>query len=81
MDFEIRGDRRPQGPGKPSREREAHSRFVQQGYSDTEASRIVGIDRSTGNKWRNAPLSEHATRCLMLLYLPAIKTPRPSLPR
>jgi IS30 family transposase len=26
---------------------------VQQGYSNTEACRIVGVDRRTGNKWRN----------------------------
>ncbi|MER6169638.1 IS30 family transposase [Streptomyces violaceorubidus] len=53
MDFEIRGDRTPQGPRKLSREREAYSRLVQQGYSNTEACRIVGVDRRTGNKWRN----------------------------
>ncbi|WP_037653922.1 helix-turn-helix domain-containing protein, partial [Streptomyces albus] len=38
---------------KLSREREAYSRLVQQGYSNTEACRIVGVDRRTGNKWRN----------------------------
>ncbi|WP_063887022.1 IS30 family transposase [Streptomyces albus] len=26
---------------------------MQQGYSNTEACRIVGVDRRTGNKWRN----------------------------
>ncbi|WP_237532795.1 hypothetical protein [Streptomyces sp. SID8352] len=53
MDFEIRGDRTPQGPGKLSREREAYSWLVQQGYSNTAACRIVGVDRRTGNKCRN----------------------------
>ncbi|WP_415852796.1 helix-turn-helix domain-containing protein, partial [Streptomyces albus] len=53
MDFEIRADRAPQGRNKLSREREAYSRLVQQGYSNTEACRIVGVDRRTGNKWRN----------------------------
>lgn len=53
MDFEMRGDRAPQGPRKLSREREAYSRLVQQGYSNSEACRIVGVDRRTGNKWRN----------------------------
>ncbi|GHJ25335.1 IS30 family transposase [Streptomyces albus] len=53
MDFEIRADRAPQGRKKLSREREAYSRLVQQGYSNTEACRIVGVDRRTGNKWRN----------------------------
>ncbi|MFE1370051.1 IS30 family transposase [Streptomyces anulatus] len=53
MDFEIRGDRTPQGPRKLSREREAYSRLVQQGYSNSEACRVLGVDRRTGNKWRN----------------------------
>ncbi|WP_371099064.1 IS30 family transposase [Streptomyces sanglieri] len=53
MDFEIRGDRTPQGPRKLTREREAYSRLVQQGYSNKEACRIVGIDERTGQKWRN----------------------------
>ncbi|MFJ8755382.1 IS30 family transposase [Streptomyces sp. NPDC102441] len=54
MDFEIRKVRTTaQGPVKLRREREAYSRLVQQGYSNTEACRIVGVDRRTGNKWRN----------------------------
>nr|WP_325063642.1 helix-turn-helix domain-containing protein [Streptomyces marianii] len=53
MDFEIRKVRTAQGPVKLRREREAYSRLVQQGYSNTEACRIVGVDRRTGNKWRN----------------------------
>ncbi|MGW7468981.1 IS30 family transposase [Streptomyces xantholiticus] len=58
MDFEIRADRTPQGRKKLSREREAYSRLVQQGYSNTEACRIVGIDARTGRKWRNGRSGE-----------------------
>jgi transposase, IS30 family len=53
MDFEIRGDRTAQGPVKLSRERTEYSRLVQQGYSNKEACRLVGIDERTGRKWRN----------------------------
>lgn len=53
MDFEIRRHRAPQGPRKLTREREAYSRFMQQGYSNKEACRLVGIDERTGQKWRN----------------------------
>lgn len=53
MDFEIRKDRTPQGPRELGREREAHSRLMQQGYGDKEACRIVGIGSRTGTKWRN----------------------------
>ncbi|PWE06730.1 IS30 family transposase [Streptomyces sp. BSE7F] len=54
MDFEIREDRtKPQGRKKLTREREAYSRLMQQGVSNREACRIVGIDVRTGQKWRN----------------------------
>lgn len=53
MDFEIRKDRTAQGPVKLSRERAAYSRLMQQGYSNTEACRIVGITPRTGRRWRN----------------------------
>src|SRR5438093_8042253 len=53
MDFEIRKDRRPQGPGQLTRERAAYFQLMQQGYSSKEACRIVGIDARTGQKWRN----------------------------
>ncbi|MFI1308545.1 IS30 family transposase [Streptomyces sioyaensis] len=53
MDFEIRKDRTPQGPRKLNREREAYFRLMQQGFSNREACRIVGIDERTGQKWRN----------------------------
>src|SRR4051794_720554 len=54
MDFEIRRDRtKPQGRKKLTREREAYSRLMQQGVSNREACRIVGIDERTGQKWRN----------------------------
>ncbi|MER6386838.1 IS30 family transposase [Streptomyces sp. NPDC001127] len=53
MDFEVRGDRTAQGPVKLSRERAEYSRLVQQGYSNKEACRLVGVDARTGRKWRN----------------------------
>ncbi|MEV0643553.1 IS30 family transposase [Streptomyces sp. NPDC050619] len=53
MDFEIRRDRTAQGPVRLGRERAEYSRLVQQGYSNKEACRLVGIDTRTGRKWRN----------------------------
>ncbi|MEU6864792.1 IS30 family transposase [Streptomyces sp. NPDC046876] len=52
MDFEIREDRQPQGRKRLTREREAYSRLMEQGVSNTEACRIVGINRRTGKRWR-----------------------------
>jgi IS30 family transposase len=53
MDFEIRGQRRPQGAKKLTRERVAYFELMVQGYSSREACRIVGINYRAGKKWRN----------------------------
>ncbi|MFJ1793367.1 IS30 family transposase [Kitasatospora griseola] len=53
MDFEIREDKRRPGPVGLSRERAAYSQLMQQGYSNKEACRIVGIHSRTGRKWRH----------------------------
>jgi hypothetical protein len=51
MDFKIRENREPQGHRKLTAERQAYSRRVQQGSSNTEACRIVGINERTGRRW------------------------------
>ncbi|MEU6779175.1 helix-turn-helix domain-containing protein [Nonomuraea angiospora] len=54
MDFEIREDReRSQGHRGLSRERAAYLRLVQQGLSNQDACRIVGINSRSGRRWRN----------------------------
>ncbi|MGK5632823.1 IS30 family transposase [Streptomyces sp. URMC 123] len=53
MDFEIRGDRRPQGRRKLRGERAEYFRLMRQGYSSKEASRLVGVHERTGREWRN----------------------------
>jgi IS30 family transposase len=54
MDFKIRELRAvAQGRKRLLREREAYSQLMQQGLSNTEACRIVGINEKTGRRWRN----------------------------
>jgi transposase, IS30 family len=53
MDFEIRGQCRPQGAKKLTRERVAYFELMAQRYNSREACRIVGINYRTGKKWRN----------------------------
>ncbi|MEY9839745.1 IS30 family transposase [Streptacidiphilus sp. EB103A] len=53
MDFEIRKNRKPQGPRKLRTEREEYFWLVRQGYSNKEASRLVGVHERTGREWRN----------------------------
>lgn len=50
MDFEIRKDRRPQGPRRLDPEREEYLRLVDLGRGNTEACRIIGINRRTGKR-------------------------------
>ncbi len=53
MDFQIRRVRSPQGPKKLSAERAAYFELMQQGMSNRDACRIVGINPKTGRRWRN----------------------------
>jgi len=53
MDFESRENRGPWGGGRLLREREVYPQLTQQGYSNREASWLVGINPRTGKRWRN----------------------------
>lgn len=61
MDFEIRRDRKPQGPGKLRAEREEHFRLVQCN-SSKEASRLVGVHPRTGREWRSGRVDPNRFR-------------------
>ena len=62
MDFEVRGDRKPQGREKHRAEREEYFRLMQQGYSSREASRLVGVHQRTGREWRNGRMDPRRQR-------------------
>ncbi|MFB8030620.1 IS30 family transposase, partial [Streptomyces sp. NPDC055990] len=53
MEFEIREIRVAQGRKKLLRERETYFQLMQQGLSNNQACRIVGINAKTGRRWRN----------------------------
>ncbi len=53
MDFEIRKVRNPQGRKKLSAERAAYFQLMQQGVSNEDACRIVGVNSKTGRRWRD----------------------------
>ena len=53
MDFEILKVRKAHGPMKLRREREEYFRLVREGYSNKEASGLVGVNERTGREWRN----------------------------
>ncbi|MFH8386272.1 helix-turn-helix domain-containing protein [Kitasatospora sp. NPDC018058] len=62
MDFEIRRDRKPQGGRKLRAERAEYFRLVDQGYSNKEASRLVGVHERTGREWRNGRMDPNRFR-------------------
>ncbi len=53
MDFEIRKVRSPQGRKKLSAERAAYFQLMQQGVSNEDACRIIGVNPKTGRRWGN----------------------------
>ena len=65
------------GRGRPGREpqvekRERFSRLIGQGFSNSEACRIVGINRKTGKRWRHGRTI--TTRDGRKLHYPAVVT-------
>jgi transposase, IS30 family len=65
------------GRGRPGREpqvekREQFSRLIGQGFSNSEACRIVGINRKTGKRWRHGRTI--TTRDGRKLHYPAVVT-------
>ncbi|MFD7594164.1 IS30 family transposase, partial [Kitasatospora sp. NPDC059812] len=75
MDFKIRKDRTAQGPRKLGREREEYFRLVQQGLSNREASRLVGVHERTGREWRNGRTDPKRYRAPPPLIRPAPARP------
>jgi IS30 family transposase len=66
-EFKVREDRRPQRRRKLSAERAAYLRLVQQGYSNAEACRVVGVHVRTGREWRNGRLPSSGHRAARAL--------------
>jgi len=53
------------GPAPLTAQREAHARLIARGVSNSEACRLVGINRRTGTRWlygRSVPASDGTSR-------------------
>jgi len=63
MDFKIR-ENRQEAVGRKAlvRERAEYFRLMDQGFTNTEACRIVGINRRTGKRWRHGRQATGVTR-------------------
>ncbi|GGS35761.1 hypothetical protein GCM10010253_06910 [Streptomyces badius] len=63
MDFKIRESRTvAQGLKRLLRERETYFLLMQQGFSNNQACRIVGINDKTGRRWRNGRAADSKHR-------------------
>lgn len=62
--FEIRKERAKALGGRMRlvREREEYFRLVDQGYGNSEASRLVGVNERTGREWRNGRMGKQRFR-------------------
>ncbi|WP_073951446.1 IS30 family transposase [Streptomyces kebangsaanensis] len=70
MDFKIRELRTvAQGRKRLLREREAYSQLMQQGLSNKEACRIVGINEKTGRRWRNGRSADRRQKAAPPIHL------------
>ena len=68
------------GPAPLTKQREEHARLITRGVSNSEACRIVGVNRRTGTRWlygRTVPGADGSTR----EYPPVNLTLKPSAPR
>jgi transposase, IS30 family len=78
MEFEIRADRKPQGPRKLAHERTEYLRLMDQGLSNREACKLVGIHERTGREWRNGRLPSPGHRPKQPARAPAPPSAGPS---
>ncbi|SHK43051.1 hypothetical protein SAMN05421803_1201, partial [Nocardiopsis flavescens] len=62
MDFQIPDSPIIHGRKRLTAERAAYSQLMQQGLSNDEACRIVGINPKTGRRWRNGRSAEPGRR-------------------
>ncbi|MEP6562664.1 MAG: IS30 family transposase [Nakamurella sp.] len=78
---DIQNDRKLPGPGAPlTAERDLYLRLMAQGMSNSQACRVVGINRRTGTRWRyGRTISNKAG--LPWIYLPIATKPVVISPR
>ena len=77
----IQNDRKLPGPGAPlTAERDLYLRLMAQGMSNSQACRVVGINRRTGTRWRYGRTIPNRAG-LPWVYLPIATKPAVISPR
>ena len=79
----MRDRRRTAAGGVQAEKQQRYVQLIAQGLNNSEACRLVGIDRKTGNRWRYGRRVRNSAGALVTCYLSAVKItePRPRSPR
>jgi transposase, IS30 family len=74
-------DRRRRRVGVHAEQQQRHLQLIAQGVNNSEACRLVGINRKTGNRWRYGRRVRNSAGALVIYAPVKIKEARPRCPR
>jgi IS30 family transposase len=77
----MRDKRRSPTGGVQAEKQQRYVRLIAQGVNNSEACRLVGIDRKTGNRWRYGRRVRNPAGALVIYPPVKIKESRPRSPR
>src|SRR5947209_8198431 len=74
-------DRRRRGGGVQAEKQQRYVQLISQGVNNSEACRLVGIDRKTGHRWRYGRRVRNSAGALVIYPPVKITASRPRSPR
>jgi transposase, IS30 family len=77
----MRDRRRTPAGGVQAEKQQRYVQLIAQGVSNSEACRVVGIDRKTGNRWRYGRKVRNSAGALVIYPPVKITEPKPRSPR
>jgi hypothetical protein len=77
----MRDRKRTPTGGVQAEKQQRHVQLIAQGVDNSEACRLVGINRKTGNRWRYGRRVRNSAGALVIYVPVKINQPRPRSPR
>jgi len=77
----MRDRRRTPAGGVQAEKQRRYAQLIAQGVNNSEACRLVGVDRKTGNRWRYGRRVRNSAGAVVIYPPVKIKEPRPRSPR
>jgi transposase, IS30 family len=77
----MRDRRRTPAGGVQAEKQQRYAQLIAQGVNNSEACRLVGVDRKTGNRWRYGRRVRNSAGALVIYPPVKIKQARPRSPR